>query len=130
MTAVTEDTDPELATDPRVEAAERRRALRLAVILPTRIDTKTRPQRFAMTRNVSRTGALLATPSRFRIGERAILRFRAPDASDYTRVEAQIVRLELNPDNPIGFWPYLAAVRFETPLPPHGALLLDEPTEL
>jgi hypothetical protein len=128
MSAVTEDTDPALPLDPRASAAERRRALRLAVILPTRIDTKSRPQRFAMTRNVSRTGALLATPSRFGIGERAILRFRAPDASDYTLVEAQIVRLELNQDNPAGMWPYLAAVRFEAPLAANGPMLLDEPT--
>ncbi len=114
------DTDP--ALDPA--AAERRRALRQPVTIPARVDTKSRPQRFAMTRNVSKTGALLATPSRFRIGERATLRFRTPNASDYTRVEARIVRLELNPDNHVGIWPYLAAVHFAEPLP---VVPVDEP---
>jgi len=122
MAALPNDTDPDVGGD---AAAERRRSFRKPVAIPARVDTKTRPQRFAMTRNVSRTGALLATPSRFKIGERATLRFRTPDASDYTRVEAQIVRLELNPDDGVGIWPYLAAVRFRTPLDAPQELLTD-----
>ncbi len=110
-----DDTDPDIPTEPK-SAEERRRAGRRPVIIPARVDTKSRPQRFAMTRNVSRTGALLATPSRFRIGERAILRFRTPDTREYQQVEARIVRLELNRDDQVGIWPYLAAVSFSRPL--------------
>jgi hypothetical protein len=120
--AADNDTDPDILDD--AQAAERRRALRQPLTIPARVDTKSRPQRFAMTRNVSKTGALLATPSRFHIGERATLRFRTPDSSDYRRVEARIVRLELNPENHVGLWPYLAAVRFAEPL---DDPLLDEP---
>jgi hypothetical protein len=116
------DTDPDLLKD--AQDAERRRALRQPLTIPARVDTKSRPQRFAMTRNLSKTGALLATPSRFHIGERATLRFRTPDSSDYRRVEARIVRLELNPQDQVGIWPYLAAVRFAEPL---EDVLLDEP---
>ncbi len=95
---------------------ERRRARRRFLTLPVRIDTHSRPERFAITRNLSRTGALLATQSRFRIGAKAVLLFHADGKGKRSPVEARIVRLELNSEDATGLWPYLAAVSFETPL--------------
>jgi hypothetical protein len=102
---------------------ERRRARREHLAIAVRIDTSKRPDRFGMTRNISRTGALLATPSRFSIGERALLRFVTGEGVQGKPVQARIVRLELNPDDPVGVWPYFMAVRFLEPLeaPPVAA---------
>jgi len=102
---------------------DRRRARREYFTVAARIDTTKRPERFGMTRNISRTGALLATPSRFNIGERALLRFVNRDGVQGEPVQARIVRLELNPEDPVGVWPYFMAVRFLEPLtaPPVAA---------
>lgn len=109
------------------EAAEdeRRRARRRHLTVPVRIDTTSRPERFAITRNLSRTGALLATPSRFRIGAKAVLLFHARSRGERSPVAARIVRLELNPEDATGLWPYLAAVAFETPLESSISLVPD-----
>ncbi len=95
--------------------SERRRSLRLPLWVPTRIDTATQPNRFGMTRNVSSTGALLGTPTRFRIGERADIELRLPN-QEPKNVPGRIVRLEVNESDEVGLWRYLMAVRFLEPL--------------
>ncbi|MBW2460604.1 MAG: PilZ domain-containing protein [Deltaproteobacteria bacterium] len=110
MTDMRDTVEVEVAED------ERRRARRRFTTLPVRIDTTTRPDRLAIIRNVSRTGALLATRSRFRIGAKAVLLFKTEAKGKRSAVEARIVRLELNSHDGTGLWPYLAAVSFETPL--------------
>ncbi len=99
-------------------SSERRRSDRHAVSLPTRIDTPSFSGRIGVTCNVSSTGVLLGTPSRFRIGERAQVELRLGDGDDVQVVarEGRIVRLELNAQDESGLWSYLMAVRFSEPL--------------
>jgi hypothetical protein len=113
---IDDDTEPVL---PPGVGSDRRRARRRDLMLPASIDTTRRAHRFGMTRNLSRTGALLVTPARFEIGERARLSFRAGDDPRTVPldVDARIVRLEVNAEDPLGLFRYLMAVRFDTPLP-------------
>lgn len=98
---------------------ERRRCERLPVAIPTRIDTPSFQGRIGVTRNVSRTGMLIGTPSRFRIGERATLELRVGEGDSARSIEqsGRIVRLEMNGRDETGIWSYLMAVRFSDPLP-------------
>jgi hypothetical protein len=95
---------------------ERRRATRQDALIPARIDSESRADRLAISRNLSRTGALLGTPSRFRIGERTWLSFQL-DGECVSEISGRIVRLELNHDDDTGIWRFLMAVQFHEPLP-------------
>jgi len=76
---------------------ERRRSIRYTSRLPTRIHTKTKSDRIGVSRNLSCVGALIATSSRFAIGERAMLEFPfALDPADTISVRGRIVRLQIN----------------------------------
>ncbi len=114
MEPVEEDTEPVLPSGVEVD---RRRARRRQLMVPATIATRAHAQRFGMTCNVSRTGALLATPARFAIGERALVRFQRPTGDVSHEVQGRIVRLEINSHDSSGIWRYLMAVRFERPLP-------------
>ncbi len=109
----------DLDTEPvphALQGAERRRSTRRYLSIPTRIDTRKQQHRFGMTQNLSRTGALFATPSRFRIGERATLRFCVGEGEESEPIEARIVRLELNEADAMGVLQYFMAVIFTQPL--------------
>lgn len=101
-------------------AQDRRGDRRAPTCIPARIDTPRRDDRFAMTRDVSRTGALLATPSRLQIGEKATLIFH--DGEKQRSVAARVVRLELNRNDMSGIWRYFVAVEFTQPLPDEAVL--------
>ena len=103
-------------SDQEDAGSERRRAARIPVSIPTRIDTELYEDRFGMARDLSITGALLATPNRLRIGDRASLAFRLPSGRAAV-MPGQIVRLQLDTDDETGVARYLAAIHFTAPLP-------------
>lgn len=93
---------------------DRRRSERLPYYVTTWLDCGDKRDRFGIAQNISTTGMLLATPSRFRIGDRAVLRL---DDEANTTVPAQVVRLEMNRrTDASGTLRYLAAFHFREPL--------------
>lgn len=55
---------------------ERRRYMRYQAYLPVQIDTPDKPGRIGLSHDVSSSGMLIATPSRFEIGQRVDVTFR------------------------------------------------------
>lgn len=97
-------------------SAERRTDHRHGAAIPIRIDTDARPDRVGIIWNLSRDGALVATPTRFQIAGRAVLRLRGEGHEPHD-LEARIVRLEVNDPKSAGIFRYRMAVRFLEPLP-------------
>lgn len=73
--------------------------------------------RFAIARDLSLDGVLVGTPSRFTVGDRIELLFRAPGGPlDETHVRGEVVRVARNESDAAFVWSYLVAVRFEEPM--------------
>ena len=71
-----------------------------------------------MSRNISRTGMLVATAAKLALGAPVVVKFRLEPAEADTRVlEGTIVRFEKNDEDPGGLWPYMVAVEFDEPDP-------------
>lgn len=107
-----------------MEDKDRRRCLRRNAFVAVSINTPTRRGRFGMTRNVSSTGVLIGTASRFQIGEQAWLTFRS-DQRAVHNVRGRIVRLQVNDEAETPIWHYLMAVRLADPLPDATVKKLD-----
>ena len=99
-----------------MDDAERRRNNRRNAFTAVSINTPTRRGRFGMTRNISRTGMLIGTASRFQIGEQAWLTFRS-DKRSVHNLRGRIVRLQVNDQAETPIWHYLMAVRLSDPIP-------------
>lgn len=97
---------------------ERRRSPRLRAWFLMQVQSAERGRWLAMTRNMSESGALLATASRLAVGEPVTLIFKlgAEDESE-RELAGTIVRVERNVEDPGGFWPHRVAVEFEQPVP-------------
>jgi hypothetical protein len=82
-------------------------------VVPIRLDTERKTERFGVSRNVSASGMLLRTRSRFNIGDRIGLTFRfASDSSD-RRLDGEVVRLERDHADTSGIFPRHVAVKFD-----------------
>jgi len=106
--------------DTDLTSTDRRAGSRQDAAIPIRIDTDARPDRVGIIWNMSHQGALVGTPSRFQIADRALLRL-CSDGREPRDVEARIVRIEVNDPKSAGIFRYRMAVRFFEPLP-MGAL--------
>ena len=74
-------------------------------------------ERAGVTRNLSATGALFHSASRYQAGERVKLRFRDPVSHrELEEVSARVVRTEIEPIEKGSFFCHLVAVEFEQPL--------------
>jgi hypothetical protein len=84
--------------------------MREIVYAPTSINTPQRRDRVGMIREMSRTGALFHSRSRFAIGEHLTMQYRA-ESGDFTLAEGTVVRAfrDTCEDN---MFPYLTAVQF------------------
>lgn len=88
---------------------ERRTAERVEAIVIVELDEG----RHGVTRNVSGSGLLIATRSRFTPGDRLELTIHATSAS--IRSKARVIRVDETP--PTESWRYRIAVELEEPLP-------------
>jgi len=102
---------------------EKPRATRYEILFPMRLESKEGVPGFAVSRNLSTTGSLIATASELAVGAPITLRLqlRREDAERW--VQGTIVRLVPNADDPHGIWPYLVAVRYAAELPDLEPLL-------
>ena len=81
-----------------------------------RIETSAGGERLAVSRNISKTGLLMATATELEIGAPVSLKFRMdPLGPSEHAVNGAIVRFEPNPEDPDGLWPYMVAVEFAEP---------------
>lgn len=85
--------------------------MREVVFAPTNINTQERRDRVGMIREMSRTGALFHSRSRFAIGEHLAMTYRAENG-ELAQAEGTVVRAfrDTCEDN---IFPFLTAVKFE-----------------
>lgn len=93
--------------------SERRCYERHPIQVPINVSTKVRRDRAGMIRDVSASGLLFHSASRFELGERVTVMFKLAERKGITA--GQVVRIapDVNPEN--GF-KFLTAVRFDAPL--------------
>lgn len=90
---------------------ERRRNERKRGFFAVQLDSESRLNRIGVTRDVSVGGMLIASPSRFAVGEEVTLRVYFPDESTET-VHAKVARVEEMPFRSDEPWRYRLAVVF------------------
>jgi hypothetical protein len=83
-----------------------------------RLETTAGGDELAVSRNVSRTGLLMATATRLEVGAPVTVTYREePEGEEERTIQGRIVRFESNQDDPEGLWPYMVAIEFLEPLP-------------
>jgi hypothetical protein len=95
---------------------ERRDEDRLQRYTVVGIDCGDHTDRVGITRNVSAKGALFHSASRFEVGDRLILITQTPGSDGEERVEARVVRTEVEPPATDSSFPHLTAVEFDEPI--------------
>jgi hypothetical protein len=82
------------------------------------IETSARKNRVGVTRNISAGGLLFHTASRFQLGERLDIRFRArPILDKETLVTGRVVRAWHEERRYDSLFPHVVAVQFDEPVP-------------
>lgn len=92
---------------------DRRAAKRYEILFPMRLGEKETARGLAVSRNLSRTGMLVASGSRLEIGAEVTVAFRVADDDTERTAIGKIVRVGTNEEDPQGLWPHLIAVEFE-----------------
>ncbi len=91
----------------------RRRFARHPIQVPIKVSTQVRRDRVGVIRDLSASGLLFHSVSRFEIGERVTVLFKLPHGSGSTAGHVVRTDTDEHPDNPFRF---LTAVRFDAPL--------------
>jgi len=92
---------------------DRRRHTRHPIQVPVEVSTPTRRHRVGMIRDLSQSGILFHSRSKFAIGERLALMFRLSKHNGSTG--GHVVRTETD-DHPDNIFRFVTAVRFDAPL--------------
>ena len=96
---------------------ERRSSDRHKAFFPVAMDSSTRKDRIAMSRNASSSGVLIGSPSKFEVGERLTMTFRIlPAGPMYAGIVGRVVRVEESKNDEDPMWRHIMAVEFESPL--------------
>ena len=98
------------------QTSNRRQATRRVVVVPVQIDSAERKERLGVTRDVSQSGTLLLSNSKFAIGEKLDVTFYvSSDAKSGKKIQGEVVRIDTLP---AGIqWRYALALHFAQPLP-------------
>jgi hypothetical protein len=96
-------------------AKDHRRFERFNVWLPLHIDSDKKKARVGVTRNMSASGLMFGTRSRYAVGQNLDLTFRVDLRAPERLLRARIVRLDGTDDG--GMFPRRVAVEFTEPLP-------------
>jgi hypothetical protein len=91
----------------------RRTFERHPIQVPVNVSTAVRRNRVGMIRDVSASGVLFHSPSKFEIGERLTIMFKLAHRKGVTA--GAVVRTETDPD-PGNVFRFVTAVRFDAPL--------------
>jgi len=100
-----------------VQDSDRRDVGRAHVHAVVGIDATDRLDRVGITRNISEKGALFHSASRFSPGEKLSLVLRTPGSEEDARIEARVVRTELDDSDAATMFRHLTAVEFAEPFP-------------
>jgi hypothetical protein len=92
-------------------------------MFPMRVEAPQGMPGFAVSRNLSTGGTLMATASELNVGAPVVLFFRIGADSEERRAEGSIVRVGKNEEDPYGMWPYLVGVQFRAEMPDLDPLL-------
>lgn len=103
--------------------AEQQRAPRYEILFPMRLEMGEGQQSFAVSRNLSVSGTLIATAAELQVGGAVTLRLQFHRDDQERWVEGRIVRVIPNTDDPYGMWPHLVGVQFASELPELEPLL-------
>lgn len=82
----------------------------------------------AVSHNASETGMLLATAAKLEVGAPVKVRLKPSKDEEEREVETRIVRVEQNPHDTMGLWPWLVAVELVPPLDTLDAFLKEAAT--
>lgn len=93
--------------------SERRRHIRHPIQVPVDVSTDVRRHRVGMIRDLSASGILFHSLSKFAVGERLALMFNLAKHSGSTG--GYVVRVDTD-DHPDNIFRFLTAVRFDAPL--------------
>jgi len=99
------------------------RAARFELLFPMRLATQDGEPGFAVSRNISASGSLIATAAALAVGAPITLRLQFSRDDEERWVEGSIVRVVPNTEDPHGMWPYLVGVRFASAMPEIEPLL-------
>jgi hypothetical protein len=97
--------------------SEKSRAARYEILFPMRLETKEGEPGFAVSRNISVSGSLIATAAELKAGAPVTLRLQFHREDEERWVQGTIVRVIPNVDDPHGMWPHLVGVQFASELP-------------
>ena len=93
---------------------QRRQHARDHIWFPVQLDAGELSGAFALNHNIGVGGMLLALSAELKVGEEATITFRLPpDGKEEQRMRGTILRLEKNPEDPDGVWPYRIAIVFD-----------------
>jgi len=93
---------------------ERRTSPRTRIAVPVGIDGRTRKQRFGISRDASATGMLIATPSKFEVGEELALTLFV-GVEERKQVRGRVIRVETNSVRSTELWRYRLALEYAEP---------------
>ena len=94
--------------------SDRRTSTRMPAIIAVEIDGRDRKGRLGVTRDASQTGFLMASPSRFDLGEELDLKLYL--GREVKRVRGRVARVETNSPRSTEMWRYRLAIQLIEPL--------------
>ncbi len=95
---------------------ERRRAKRHTLWVPIHVQAGEDVQMLAVSRNISWNGVLVIVGASLDVGEHVQLTLQVPGTED-RQVGGEIVRSEVNEEDPEGLWRHRLAIRFDEDVP-------------
>lgn len=94
---------------------ERRTNHRYEIWVPVKVDGLR--EGIAVTHDASNTGVLMVTASTLKPGEPVTITLKSHDKQQTRQLTGRVVRVEVNSEDPRGFWPHRMAIEFEEPVP-------------
>jgi len=93
---------------------QRRKHARYHIWFPVQVDAADLNGAMAVNHNIGAGGMLIALTAELKVGQRVAVTFRVPPSGEQEqRFEGRIARVEKNPEDPEGAWPFRIAVVFD-----------------
>lgn len=95
---------------------ERRVAKRHGLWIPVQLSSGPDIQMLAVSKNISWSGALVVAGADLEVGSRVTLTLQVPGEDD-RQLDGEIVRVEVNEEDPDGLWRFRLAIHFDQAVP-------------